>query len=821
MHVTPSAYIRFPHSFQWCQAMLGAARRSVRIVILFSAALATAACGGAQARQERHMQRGMEYFTAENYDKARIEFGNALQIAPQDAEARFMIGRTAEKLGKVRDAVSGYEGAIDVNPDHVQARANLSRVYVFAGMPDKAMEVVEPGLAKHPDDADLLVSRGAARVQLKDTAGAVADAERATQLAPGNENAVALLASLYRQTDSPQKAVGLLEKATARIPQSVDLRLVLASLYASLNDADKAKSTLREIVRLKPANVAYRVQLALLHARLKETDEAQRVLREGVDQMPKDRGMKLAYVDFVAAQRGLPEGEKALREFIAAAPEDYDLQLSLGNLQERQVDTKAAEATYRKIADTAGEKPQGLSARTRIAALLVRDRKPDEAGKLIAEVLAKNPRDNDALILRGNLALERGDAASAITDLRAVLRDQPEAVGVMRVLARAHMANDEVALAEEHLRKAMSLAPADTSIRVELVQFLTRTRRTEQAIALAEETVKAAPSDVAARETLARIYLGTNQLDKARTAAEDLKILRPDLAVGYYIAGSVAANQKRLDDARKDLSRALELQPSAMDALTALTRLDVTSGQTPAAIARVQSLVSADANNSLARNMLGELQLSVRNYAAAAEQFEDALRIAPRWSIPYRNLGLVALAQKDVPRAIAVYQKGVAATNQDISLVADLATLFERQGQPDEAIKLLESVLVTKPRQEVAANNLAMLLVTHRKDAASIDRARDLTAPFSTSNSAALLDTFGWVRFKRGDQVEGLSALERAHELQPDSRVIRFHLAMAQVKAGQKDKARQNLQASLDGEAVFSEAQEARAALAQLDGKAG
>ncbi|HEV7716542.1 MAG TPA: tetratricopeptide repeat protein, partial [Steroidobacteraceae bacterium] len=192
--------------------------------------LILSACGGAASRRASHMERGQEFFTAGNYEKARVEFRNALQIMPNDADARYMNGRVAEKLNDLRTAVGMYQGAIDVNADHVQARANLGRLLVFAGAPARALEIVEPAFPKHPDDADLLTVRGAARTQLKDKAGALADAERAVKLAPDNANAVALLASIYRQSGQGDRSIDLIKRTLDKTPGALELRQVLATL---------------------------------------------------------------------------------------------------------------------------------------------------------------------------------------------------------------------------------------------------------------------------------------------------------------------------------------------------------------------------------------------------------------------------------------------------------------------------------------------------------------------------------------------------------------------------------------------------------------
>ena len=60
--------------------------------------MALAACGGADARKAKHLEKGHAYLEASNYEKARVEFQNALQISPVDPEARFENGVVDEKL---------------------------------------------------------------------------------------------------------------------------------------------------------------------------------------------------------------------------------------------------------------------------------------------------------------------------------------------------------------------------------------------------------------------------------------------------------------------------------------------------------------------------------------------------------------------------------------------------------------------------------------------------------------------------------------------------------------------------------------------------
>ena len=61
----------------------------LRVSMLIVVVLVVAGCSSKAEREARALKRGGEYFAAENWDKARVEYRNALQLVPNDGEARY------------------------------------------------------------------------------------------------------------------------------------------------------------------------------------------------------------------------------------------------------------------------------------------------------------------------------------------------------------------------------------------------------------------------------------------------------------------------------------------------------------------------------------------------------------------------------------------------------------------------------------------------------------------------------------------------------------------------------------------------------------
>jgi Tfp pilus assembly protein PilF len=184
---------------------------------------------------------------------------------------------------------------------------------------------------------------------------------------------------------------------------------------------------------------------------------------------------------------------------------------------------------------------------------------------------------------------------------------------------------------------------------------------------------------------------------------------------------------------------------------------------------------------------------------------------------PYRNLAIAqSIANKSSDEPIATLQAGIATAAIPEILETELASLDERNGKIDEAVGVYEAALRRDPKSDVAANNLAMLLVTYKKDAHSLDRAKQLAQRFATSANPQFLDTYGWVLYKLGQGAAALTALQDSVTKSPGQPVQLYHLGMAQAFAGQSDAARDSLQRSLQSGKNFSGMDEAKATLDKL-----
>ena len=341
----------------------------VRAAVLAFVAVTLSACSGAEQRVQQHLEKGREFVAAGNFEKARLEFKNALQIEPDTIEAIYLMGKTMEGLQSFRDAAASYRRVLELDPAHTDARVRLGHLFMLAGAPNEEVrKLVDEGLQQTPEHAGLLVLRGTLRVRDKDLTGALEDGETAWRLDPANVEAVALLSSIYRVQGRLDQAVTTLEEGIRRNPDYAPMRVVLASIFAEGRNYAGAERLLKEVVALEPDAFVHRTRLAQFYAAVSRPEDAEQALRDAVAQNPDGVAQKIALSEFLLRSKGVDSAEETLLGFIAAAPNQFVLRSALAALYESTGRPDQARQVYRDLiaadkdgASHAGAQPAGVA----------------------------------------------------------------------------------------------------------------------------------------------------------------------------------------------------------------------------------------------------------------------------------------------------------------------------------------------------------------------------------------------------------------------------------------------------------------------------
>jgi tetratricopeptide (TPR) repeat protein len=305
----------------------------------------------------------------------------------------------------------------------------------------------------------------------------------------------------------------------------------------------------------------------------------------------------------------------------------------------------------------------------------------------------------------------------------------------------------------------------------------------------------------------------------AGAAVRAVQALPGERGRAAVFAGLLAEAQGHDDEAFRDYRDALDISPQIPDALARATKLLVARKRPGDALKLFDEIAAKVPGDPIPLNLKGDQLLAARDFAGAEAAYRGAVQRAPRWWLPQRGLAYVALGRGDAQAAIRALEEAAPKVDSGWRLQAAAAQLLELSNHADEAIALYDKALAgagTDAEGLGAANNLAMLLVTHRQDAASLKRAEQLTLAFASAGNPLVLDTYGWVRYRNGDVPGALTALERAVAIDGKLPVLQYHLGVVQEAAGQPDQALTSLQLAVRSGQTFAGLQDAADRLDRL-----
>ncbi len=792
----------------------------VQTLLVVLLTIISTACGGPEERKAKYFSLAQEYLDAANYPKARVALRNVLKIDPKDAEAYYLFARVEEKEKNWRNAVQLYQETVRLAPDHTGALVTLAKYYLEAHMTEQVSEAADKVLkrdSQHPQARALKLAAQA--VTEAEIPAVVPAAEALAAQFPAEPDVAILLATLYGQQHRYREAESTLRRALEAHPRDMDLLNNWSLILTQAKNVTSVEAVIRRMMEAEPKSMDHRLRLARFYIEQGSYPNAEAVLRDAVALAPEDEARWIVLAEYFVHRKDSASAERVLLDAAVQIPYSNKIQLGLATFYRKSGQDEKARGRYTALVEEHHDKPVGLEAKVKLAEMAFLAGRPTEAERQVEQVLKANPRSSDGLILSGRMALARRNGKDAVQAFRIVLHDQPELATVHYLLGQAHQLTGETNLAKESFERAVTLYPNQVDAKRSLAVLETRSGRYGQARTRLDELLKQRPDDLDALDMLMTVDLVTKNWSGAEHTLQRLQAAVREHPLTYMAEGRLHQAQGRAERAVAAYERATVLAPNDPDPLLTLVKLEVAQGHLQQAKARLETLIDKHPDHLFAHGLLGEVYTIAGDVSRADAHFEQATKLNPKWLTPWLDWGSLWLGQKRFDQAAQVVHNGLVVNAESEELYMLQASVRSTQQELDGAINAYESVLRLNPKNVLAANNLAVLLVDHRGDPQSLQKAFALSRDFEKETPHPLfLDTLGWVRFKMGQQEDAIRLLKDAAAKAPEIPVLNYHLGIAFFQSGKRAEARIYLSKALKSADSFDGRREAEQVLAQLRG---
>jgi tetratricopeptide (TPR) repeat protein len=416
------------------------------------------------------------------------------------------------------------------------------------------------------------------------------------------------------------------------------------------------------------------------------------------------------------------------------------------------------------------------------SAKLIQTGKLDEAEGLLWEVLTRHPENAEALNLLGSVRLQQKRFAESETLLRRASTLSPGLLTAYINLARVFHAQSETDKEIVALLDAARLAPSDADVNCALAAAYLKQNDFPRALEALERIPRGHRPD-SALPLLAASYLGLGRVTEARSLApviEARAAKNPEIRVEFagvlldfdlanealailetaqkqqapsaelfFALGRARELKGEVKLAQKDFQRAVDLDPSSLNALQALARTladqgqwekslefltrarnsapnspdilrkfasaSLHAGQMANAVDAAQQLVKLRPDEPEALYLLGVAQLQVGGTEEACSTLENYTKLRPQDSLGFLALGMAETGLRNFTAARANLEQTIKLDANQVDAYYQLALISRDQGDNPTAISQLEKALAVNAQYAQAHALLGTLYLQQRE----------------------------------------------------------------------------------------------------------
>ncbi len=399
-----------------------------------------------------------------------------------------------------------------------------------------------------------------------------------------------------------------------------------------------------------------------------------------------------------------------------------------------------------------------------VAQLYLRTGEVRKSRRSFEKLLKRDREPADERLLALIPFLSREDASLSyelMLKLARPYKDSAEANYAVAVMAL--QAGDSKA-ASERARKAFEIEPDWVKPHLLYARAMLLSGDEEGAIDYTSRLVGDDPDpDPEARLELAIMLLSVGRDDDALSQVNQILLEQPARSDALRLMAIINFRLDRLGAARADFQDLLETGHYTMDALYYLGRIADRNSELEQAV-RYYSQVTRGSNAIISQRRAAGIMAQMGEEEEALEHLSAFAGINPNFALDMLQAQAQLLSSMErFPEALEYYDKVVAYRPDSEGAYLGKAELLLLMGRLDDAIDLYRKTAKRWPDSAMTLNALGYTLAdrTDQYDEAAklIQKALELDP-----ESAAIIDSWGWVLHRQGQHDEALIHLERAYE---------------------------------------------------------
>jgi tetratricopeptide (TPR) repeat protein len=554
--------------------------------------------------------------------------------------------------------------------------------------------------------------------------------------------------------------------------------------YRKANDLPKAEAVLRLRVQNEPKDAVAVVNLANYLLLTNRYEEAEATMKRVLEDKTAFPGGHQLMGEFYARAK---KYDKALAEFQAGVADDPKHALDYNeHIVALDMAMGKREDAIQLARSLSGKNPHDATINEMYAALLLQSGSPADAKNALPELtsLVKNIPNNPVLHLDlARAYFATNDGTKALNEANETMQEEgksraprPAILLPARVItAQIYQNRGQYAQALEQSEAALKIQDGNPQARLIRDQALVGLKEIEQAQPDLEGLVQQFPAMTDARLALGGLYLQEREYAKAGEQFQKVWTSSPPDVRGYLGMQEIKMAQGKIDEAVKGMQELVDKNPAVPQFRFQLANTQTIAGS------QLQRT-----NPDQAKAM----------FQSAAANYKEVLKANGKATDVWIRLGALQRALGENDAALASFEQATNTDPQNVEAILQHAMMLETLGRKKEAADLYNRALGIDPNNALALNNLAFM---NADTGTNLDQAMTFAerAKKQAPKSPDVSDTLGYVYFRKNLNTEALEIFKQDVQDQPSNPTFHLHLAMALLKQGDKQGAREEAKKAL------------------------